>query len=463
MQVHHSAANTVRGLRPVTPALLRAEELAGRWRGLPLTGSKSQLLQLLEDVAAEAMKVSKGARRLAHWYVKKQPKACFRRLDQVNVAQLDRQGLSLISTYSDAYVAAALDVTSRTLARWRAELAEAGWIAFRDAPDRSRYRLGTPESPDEAYGVDLRPLVVRYEELQTLAQDRFDAIKHLLALRRDLSRRRNRLRGLLALYSDTPPADVELVQETIERVRRSKSSERYAAAIASADDLILRLEQGLAGQSAALSRVTETSSARDELGAQLNPTNPPSMNNEEDRALYASRSQPPAPDLDTSDDDAEEVVWCSSDYEEPTGQVIEVESPQARRKPLLSAVRVTCPTAEDVLQALPQLLQRIDLVFTEHPLLYPTARDLAAAYGQASAFRLGVRPAQIQALTLKHGPQHFAVAALLAEFTDGVENRRGYLQGLLQRLSDPRLKVDLWASWQRLSRQSRRAGLPFRC
>jgi len=461
MQVHQSAANPVRGLRPVTPALLRAEELAGRWRGLPLTGSKAQLLQLLEDVTAEAMKVSNGARRLAHWYVKKQPKACFRRLDQVNVATLDRQGLSLISTYSDAYVAAALDVTSRTLARWRAELASAGWIAFRDAPDRSRFRLGSPDNPDDAYGVDLRPIIVRYEELQALAQDRFDGIKHLLALRRDLSRRRLRLRGLMALFSEELPSGLDQLLESIERVRRSKSVDRYVEAIAAADDLIHALEQGLAGQSAALCRVTQTSTAPDEIGAQLNPTNPPSPNRESDEELYASRSTSLAPDFNRVEEEDDEVVWCSPDYEEPTGPVMEVQAPGALRSPSPSAVRVTCPTAEDVLKSLPQLLRRIDLVFTEHPRLYPTPKALAAAYGQASAFRLGMSPREIQDHSLRHGPHHFAVAALLAEFSEGVLNRRGYLQALLQRLADPRLKVDLWASWKRLSRQA--LGLPYRC
>ena len=463
MQMHHSAADAVRGLRPVTPALLRAEELASRWRGLPLTGSKSQLLQLLEDVSSEAMEISKGARLLAHWYVKKQPKDCFRRLDQVNVAQLDRQGLSLISTYPDAYVAAALDVTTRTLARWRAELAQAGWIAFRDAPDRSRYRLGTPENPDDAFGVDLRPLIVRYEELQALAKERFDAIKILLGLRRDLSRRRNRLRSLLAIYCDTPPADTDLVMAEIERVRRSKSAARYTSAIAAADDIIRQLEQGLTCQAAVVSRVTETSCAPDDIGAQLNPTKIPSKNLKEGCEMYAARCAADVSPPSDPVDDVEDVVWCSSDYQEPTVPVIEVEASVARRKPSAGVVRVSCPSAEDVLRALPALLSQIDLVFTEHPAIYPTPRALATAYGQASAFRLGMEIKQIESLTLLHGPMPFAVASLLAEFTNGVDNRRGYLHSLLQRLADPSIKVDLWASWQRLARQFRRSPLAFPC
>jgi hypothetical protein len=70
---------------------------------------------------------------------------------------------------------------------------------------------------------------------------------------------------------------------------------------------------------------------------------------------------------------------------------------------------------------------------------------------------------QIESFTLLHGPMPFAVASLLAEFTNGVDNRRGYLHSLLQRLADPSIKVDLWASWQRLARQFRRSPLAFPC
>ncbi|MDQ7814063.1 helix-turn-helix domain-containing protein, partial [Brevundimonas sp.] len=163
MLTHLPAANDIRGLRPVTPELLRAEETARRWRGLPNDASKGQLLQLLEDVHPRAMGVSKGARNYLHWLVKMQPAACFVRTADVKGAAALQQGLALVSTYQDAYVSAALDISVRSLARWRAELAAAGWIAFRDAPDRSRFRQGPAEAPQEAFGVDLRPLVVRYD------------------------------------------------------------------------------------------------------------------------------------------------------------------------------------------------------------------------------------------------------------------------------------------------------------
>ena len=48
----------------------------------------------------------------------------------------------------------------------------------------------------------------------------------------------------------------------------------------------------------------------------------------------------------------------------------------------------------------------------------------------------------------------FAVAALLAEFTADVRNRRAYLLGLVARLNDPLVTVNLWASWKRLVRVS---------
>jgi hypothetical protein len=42
----------------------------------------------------------------------------------------------------------------------------------------------------------------------------------------------------------------------------------------------------------------------------------------------------------------------------------------------------------------------------------------------------------------------------LAEFTADVRNRRAYLLGLVARLNDPLVTVNLWASWKRLVRVS---------
>lgn len=47
----------------------------------------------------------------------------------------------------------------------------------------------------------------------------------------------------------------------------------------------------------------------------------------------------------------------------------------------------------------------------------------------------------------------FAVAALLSEFSPGVESPRHYLQGILGKLSSHWIKVDLAAGWGRLTRQ----------
>lgn len=453
MQTHHPAANGIRGLRPVTPALLQAEETARRWRGLPEGASKSQLLQLLEDTPPAAMGVSKGARNYAHWLVKMQPAPCFARTAELATANLLRQGLALVSTYPDAYVSAALDVSTRTLARWRAELAQAGWIAFRDAPDRARSRQGPADAPEEAYGVDLRPLIVRYDDLSRLRQERRDEVKELLSLRKGLSARKNRLRGLLALVCPSDPAEVVAMIELLHRQTRTKTPERYLEVQDLADELIDRLEGMVSAQADSLSRVTEASPAPVKTGAQLNPTAPEADSFYEERDLYAARPAAPIVPDQVADDDEEEVEWVSADYEpaEPS-KVIELQPERARRERRPSGPRISCPHPKAILAALPALLRRQGLLFVRHP-AFPDDAQLATAYGQAAAHRLGLTQGRIIALSLRFGPVPFAVAALLSESTQGVDKRRAYLEGLIARMDDERIRVDLWASWQRLARE----------
>lgn len=455
MLTHLPAANDIRGLRPVTPELLRAEETARRWRGLPNDASKAQLLQLLEDVHPQEMGVSKGARNFLHWLVKMQPAACFMRTADLSGADTLRQGLALVSTYQDAYVSAALDVSVRTLARWRCELASAGWIAFRDAPDRTRYRQGPADAPDEAYGVDLRPLVVRYGDLKGLRTQRRDAVQELLALRKGLSARRNRLRGLLALICAEDPDEILAMIARLHRLGRTKNADDYLVAQIEADAMIARLEDQVTAQAAAFTRVTTESTAPDRTGAQLNPTDPPSLNSEENLTdEYASRSvaETGAPPAGAEPEADEEVVWCSADYDGEPADVIEIDIARAGRERGPSAPRVTCPHPRAILAALPALLRRQGLAFVRHP-AFPEDDRLAAAYGQSAAHRLGITQGRIAALSLRFGPLPFAVASLLAESTPGVEKRRAYLEGLIQRLDDDRIRVDLWASWQRLVRE----------
>jgi len=452
MLTHHQVRAGAQGLRPVTPALRQAEEHARRWRGLPPDGSKKRLLQLLEDVPAGRLGVSDAARRLLHWMVKAQPPGCFR--SEADLAEVDpaRAGLALISTWSDAYLAAKMNVHQRSLARWRHELAAAGWVCFRDSPDRRRYRVGPADAPEEAFGVDLRPLVARFADLTKLRAEARDQVRDLLAVRKTLSCRRNRIRVLAALVVTDESLDfIDIALKAVAGGIRVKDIDLARLTLAQADEAVARLESLVDTGGYFTTPLTEESGAPDETGAQFYPTHPIQISKQrdeiEDEGGYASRALP-----SPIEDEDEEVLWQADDLDEPEGPVIEV-APKARRMATSSPSRVTCPTSQAVLKALPALLAARGLAFSSHP-AFPTAESLAVAYGQSAANRIGMRHQAIRQASYRVSPLPFAVAALLSEFTPGVRDRKSYLLGLLDRMTDDRIKVDLWASWQRLVREN---------
>ncbi|MDQ7814064.1 hypothetical protein, partial [Brevundimonas sp.] len=290
-------------------------------------------------------------------------------------------------------------------------------------------------------------------ELKGLRTERRDAVQELLALRKGLSARRNRLRGLLALVCAADHgAEALTMIDRLHRLGRTKAADQYLIAQDEADALISRLEATVTAQAAVFSRVTEESPAPDKTGAQLDPTEDPDKFRNNLTDVYATRDVGSSePDVLPEDDEGE-TVWCSADYEPQSAEVIEISASRAMRGRSVPVQRVTCPHPRAIIAALPALLRRQDLTFVRHA-AFPDDARLAAAYGQASAFRLGLTQPRIIALSLRFGPLPFAVAALLAESTPGVDKRRAYLEGLIQRLGDDKIRVDLWASWQRLVRE----------
>jgi hypothetical protein len=370
MLSHHTAAGHIPGLRKITAGLRQAEDYARQWVGLPDGASKAGLLRLLEDVPAARMGLSTRERDFVHRLVKMQPAECFKSAAALKGCDMASAALALVSTYSDADLSAELDVTGRTLARWREAANAAGWISFIDSPDRSRFRVGPAEAPTEAYGIDLRPLIVRYAELERLRDQAKASRVEFGAVQRTLSRRRTRLRSLEALTCAEGPTTP--IKNSIK--------------IPSGREALRERESGF------------------------------------------SVVAPVAQDEDQDDED-EEVVWQSAtlDDDAEVGPVIEI-APRARFRhvPRGRLARVNTPAVGDVIQTLPALLARKDFPFTRHP-SFPTDRSLVVAYGQSAARRVGLT-------------------------ADEVRKRRAYLLGVVGRINDPVIPVDLWASWQRLNR-----------
>lgn len=471
MQTETIIVPYVQGLRKISSGLRTAEHYAAKWRGLPNTAKKADLLRLLEDVPAEKMGICQGARDFLHTLVKLQPAKCFKTEAELVGQDLDKAGLALISTYSDDELGAT-SYHARTLARWRAQAAEKGWICFRDSADRSRWRTGPADAPSEAYGVDLRPLIARFAELQALRADAHTLVREMLALKRRLSAQRNRLRSLAALaVSDEPLTFVERALKVIEAVRRGKDADLIRLAANEAEAAIAQLEGFLDGSKTGFFGVTPESGAPDTEAPQLPPTNPVSEIKLKPKGREGQQKQArpnatdaaheadalPAETVQDHEDEEEEVLWQCSDYDDlmsdaaaglvELGPVIELEAPKTTwiRRP-----RVNVPNIGEVIDNLPTVLALKQFPFSRHP-NFKTDRSLAIAYGQAAASRLRLTQSEIITHTEAHD-LGFAVAALLAEFTEGVRDRRAYLLALVGRMNDPVVKVDLWGSWKRLTR-----------
>ncbi|NSX34473.1 hypothetical protein HTK96_13930 [Brevundimonas vesicularis] len=466
MLTHQTAAGHIPGLRKITAGLRQAEDYARQWVGLPDGASKAGLLRLLEDVPASRMGLSTRERDFVHRLVKMQPAECFKSAAALKGCDLEAAALALVSTYTDTDLSAELDVTGRTLARWREAATAAGWISFRDSADRSRFRIGSADAPSEAYGIDLRPLIVRYAELERLRDQAKAQRVEFGAVQRTLSRRRTRLRSLEALTcAEGPLPYVETALRAVDAVRRGKDLDNAKMALAVINDAITQLEGLLDADAVGFFGVTQKSAAPVKTGAQLPPTTPiqdsiqiPSgrealRERESGSAVVSPVAQDEASDA-AEDDEDEEIVWQSAslDDDAEVGPVIDITPPaRPRYVPRGRLARVNTPNVGDVIQALPALLARKDFPFTRHP-SFPTDRSLLVAYGQSAARRIGLTSEEVRKHSAGENDVAFAVAALLSEFTEGVNNRRAYLLALVGRINDPVIPVDLWASWQRVNR-----------
>lgn len=463
------------GLRLITPGLRTAEKWADLWCGLPDGASKSQLLQLLEDIPASRFGVPVKAWQLLHRLVKRQPQACFLTQSELHGRDLTTAGLALISTWSDDVLGEDLDRSSRSLARYRGDLAAAGLIAFRDSPDRSRAFFGKDrDAPDDAYGVDLKPLVARYSELCAIRDGLRQIKSESVGIRRSLSRARNRLRELKALMvepSDHLIADQAL--KVVDAVRRRKDIDAVQLGLQHANEAVARLEASFDLMLKDVLSEPDVSGAPDSLNTQLPPSVSPQPIREEGLGEEGTWFEAPA--LSSNDTNAstpisvkavENGILASfvdqddvvSDDVANEGRVLFEFTLDASAPPRQPLQRVTCPELSSVIGLLPKLMGRLGFSFS-HDTRFKDDESLVIAYGQAAASRIGFDKATIVRFTTQYGVR-FAVAALLTEGTKSVENPKSYLEGILYKLGSGWMKVDLAMSWGRLTRHYLTASPP---
>ncbi|MGH3711745.1 MAG: helix-turn-helix domain-containing protein, partial [Pseudonocardiaceae bacterium] len=403
---------------------------------------------------------SKGAMAYLHLTVKLQPRECFQSQVALRGKDLAKAGLALISTYPDAFLAGKLDVSLRTLARYREELGSARLVAFRDSPDKGRFRVGAAEAPEEAFGVDLRPLVARYDELATRRREIVEASRQAVNDRRALSLLRNRIRCLLPLLANEHCIELaERTLATIDSVRRRKDVDFVRLGLAEAQPAVLALEQALDAQLDKIVHMTTAAPAPVTTGAQLLPTSLPIKIKKDDGNEYLSGFDTDQPahtsavddDIDQSSEDEVEYLSGYSAEEEAADIAAGVVFYDCEPTQSAAFHRVQLPSLERVVRTLPGLLKAKGMEFVRHPAL-KTDEDIVAAYGQASAHRLGFTQTAIRSLSDRHGRIAFAVAALTVEFNPLVNRPTAYLLGILNRLETSWTIVDLRASWERSAR-----------
>ena len=452
------AAKPTLGLRYMSDGLRTAERLAMTYEGLPEKGTKNELLRFLESIPASFVGVNSASWRFLHHLVKRQPKAAFLTKDEM-AAQDQISGLDLISSFSDTDLAAELHVSVRTLSTYRRQLSEAGLIAFRDSPSRARWYAKRNGKTVEAYGIDLRPLLARYNELRQMMIEAKQQTKDLVAAKRHAARTRNRIRALLPFISDADhinEADA-LLKELVSVKNRNDLSFTKETTL-KALDLIGRLES-LVDQTVEEAPLRKLASCRPEAGTiQIPPTSSPEVQKEVEslkegslRHLDATVAPSPIRSFDDERGHTDVFNEISDDDEAAEGTVLwEFTPKKTTYRPFAFMPSkqdpVQTPSLKLALDGLAKVMLPAKGWYFERLAMFPTDSELFVAYGVASATRLGVSKAEIQTLKALHG-EAFACAALISEFRPSVFSRLNHFRAIMAKLNSADEPVDLKRSW----------------
>ena len=177
-----------RGERAISPATMANRRRAARFDGLPAGVGKRDLLDAIRDGGRECGLSRTEMHRLVYLVEKTE--------------EIDWRGeasLPVVWT-SVSRMAFELGVGRGRINAVERSLADKGWIVHRDTGERRRWGERDPETGrvTEAYGVDLRMLGSRYEELGAAAVAKEDAWRMRESVRAEASSLHNEVRQLAA-------------------------------------------------------------------------------------------------------------------------------------------------------------------------------------------------------------------------------------------------------------------------
>ncbi len=178
----------VPGLRAVRPETLAARLAGGSFDGLPAGTGKSALQRALKEGGRHCGLSRVEVDRLVYLVQ-----------HTMEIDWCDDESMPVVWR-SVGRMAHDLGCSVRWVNEIERRLEESGWITHRDSGNRHRWGERDPETGCvvRAYGVDLRPLGARYQELVAAAEGSAAEWRERKAVRADSSALRNEIRGLHA-------------------------------------------------------------------------------------------------------------------------------------------------------------------------------------------------------------------------------------------------------------------------
>lgn len=443
-----------RGLRPINSARLRSSQMAQEYSGLPDGTSKFQIKDWLNAATSESLGIGRAAKKLLKALVETVPPAAF--LERGRVTGEFNEHLGLVVFKSNRALAQEMEVGEEAIRKQLKQLADAGWIAFKDSTTRKRFCQRDRASGQllAAFGIDLRVLCARADELRRLANVSEIEAGQLRELQRNISALFNRLR----VFAAHPTFGAYFVDqdEILRLADRMRKSRNIVACISAYETLEARLSE-LEVEYLQLVQdgllETEYRGSDQKNSHQRTPTRSGkyqkregvSSGHEEAERLADEFAAAVAAELaEVKALDAEGVPVLMHEDDNP--------SPDSVRTPGLGAM----------LSTLPHIMERAGVIFHADMLFSDPKRTLDG-YANLAASQLGLSRREIEDTRQAMGDQVFRTVALIARYKPDVQNGRAYLLGLRNKVALARLAresdgvmLDLNRTWYGLARSGSR-------
>lgn len=426
-----------RGLRPIDPVRLQAERLSEAYCGLPDGSTKFDLINFVRDSNCEALGVPRSARDMLLTLLRMCDQKHFKTRSQLTGEY--GETLCLVMTVTNARLGRERDIGVNRVRCALQALAKAGWISFRDSTTRKRFAVRSGNELIDAYGIDLRPLCARIDDLREAAQVCLTEYSQKRELRRLISQVRNRLAALSAWPALGPclPEILDAIRYA-DRARKWSSAETMCAAHLDLEEL----RRGFEDEALRLAQ---------DNGLEENMMGEPIDNEAQRTASQVILPLESASSFELGGAARPETVLdVFMDAEGADGA-------PAVDRPGRSPIRA--PGIDQLLKTMPTILEAADVRFVA-PRILSDPRGLIDTYVRAAEAKIGIDRRRVDYYKDVLGDQGYRVAVLLAAYKPDVLKPGAYVSGLVNRAGLAALSgepdawvMDLTKTWYGLYRR----------